>query len=154
MQGKFILQGITVSVIGGAIWVMFYLHTIYQGRDRILVVLISAILGLLMASFYLIPLGMLMGLSIPALAHRKSAGFCLVAGFLCGIAVAGVTSLLVAVAFRFNLRSSFLSMCPVCSLLIVGWMLKLRNASIPAGQSAKPPQPSAQAPAGSETAKS
>ena len=131
MRAKYIFQGIAVSLLGAFLWVFFYLHWIYEGRDKILVVFICALFGLLMASIYLVPLGAAMGTILPSIAFGKSLGVCLLTGLMTGIIIAGLTSLLVSIAFELKLRSVFLSMCPVCSFFVVGWMLLLRRNIIP-----------------------
>ncbi|MGZ8899107.1 MAG: hypothetical protein ACXW3Z_03345 [Limisphaerales bacterium] len=131
MRAKYIFQGIAVSVLGAFFWVFFYLQWLYEGRDKILVVFICAIFGLLMASIYLVPLGVAMGVVLPSIAFRKPLGVCLLTGIITGIAIAGLSSLLVTVVFELSLRAAFLSMCPVCSFFIVGWMLLLRRNIIP-----------------------
>ena len=132
MRAKYVFQGIAVSVLGAFLWVFFYLYWVYEGRgDKILVVFICAIFGLLMASIYLVPLGVAMGAVLPPIAFRKPLGVCLLTGLMSGIMIAGLTSLLVTVAFELRLRSAFLSMCPVCSVFVVGWMLLLRRNIIP-----------------------
>src|SRR6185503_16374743 len=124
---KYIFQGIAVSVLGAFLWVFFYLYWIYEGRDKILVVFICALFGLLMASIYLVPLGVAMGVVLPSITFGKPLGVCLLTGVMSGIMIAGLTSLLVTITFELRLRSAFLSMCPVCSVLVVGWMLLLRR---------------------------
>ncbi len=122
----YIVQGIAVSVLGAFVWVFFYLHRVYQGHDKFLVVLISALVGLLMTSIYLVPLGAALGLLLPPIAIEKTLGLSLLAGVASGILIAGFSSLLVVVAFELRLGAAFLSMCPVCSGMIVGWMLLMR----------------------------
>jgi hypothetical protein len=128
IRAKYILQGIAVSAIGAFAWEVFYFRRIYEGEHRFLVVLFSALFGLLMASIYLVPLGAGMGLLLPSIALHKPIALCVFAGVLTGIMIAGVSSLLVSAAFELALRSAFLSMSPVCSLSVVGWMLLLRRS--------------------------
>ena len=113
--------------MGAFAWEVFYFRRIYEGQDRFLVVTFSAFFGLLMASIYLVPLGAGMGLLLPSIALHKPIALCVFTGILSGIMIAGVSSLLVSAAFELGLRSAFLSMSPVCSLSIVGWMLLLRR---------------------------
>ncbi len=122
----YIIQGIAVSVLGAFVWVFFYLHRIYQGHDKFLVVLISALVGLVMTSIYLVPLGAALGVTLPPIALHKPLGLCLLAALGSGIVIAGISSLLVVVAFELRLVAAFLTMCPVCSGMILGWMLLVR----------------------------
>jgi hypothetical protein len=127
VRAKYILQGIAISAVGAFLWEFFYFRAIYEGRDKFLVVLLSALFGLLMASIYLVPLGAAMGVALPPIAFHKPVAVCLLAGIVTGITIAGFTSLLVMFAFELRLRAAFLSMTPVCSVLVIGWMLLLRR---------------------------
>ena len=134
MRARYIFQGIAVTVLGAFLWVFFYLLWLYEGRNQILVVFICAIFGLLMTSIYLVPLGVAMGAVLPSIAFRKPLAVCLLTGMITGIAIAGLSSLLVTVVFELSLRAAFLSMSPVCSFSIMGWMLLLRRNLTPGSE--------------------
>src|SRR5688500_12852097 len=134
MRARYIFQGIAVTVLGAVLWVFFYLLWLYEGRNQILVVFICAIFGLLMTSIYLVPLGVAMGAVLPSIAFRKPLAVCLLTGMITGIAIAGLSSLLVTVVFELSLRAAFLSMSPVCSFSIMGWMLLLRRNLTPGSE--------------------
>jgi hypothetical protein len=127
MRAKYIFQGIAVAELGAFLWVFFYLHSIYEGKDKTLVVFISATFGLIMASIYLVPLGAVMGVALPSLAIQRPLGVCLFAGLMSGLTIAALSTLVVTVAFELRWRAAFLSMSPVCSLFIIAWMLLLRR---------------------------
>lgn len=130
MRTKYILEGVAVTVSGAFVWVFLYLSSIYEGRHKLLVALFASLFGLLMASIYLVPLGAILGLTLPPLATQKPLPLILLAGFLGGVVIAGISSLLVVLIFQLRLGAAFLSMCPVCSFFVIGWMLLLRRNAL------------------------
>ena len=131
MRLKHICQGITVSHFGASIWLFFYLNRIYEGSDRIIVVVISTFFGLVMSCVYVVPLGAVLGLVIPSFCSRNSLTFIVIGVVLTATVVAGLTSLLVAAIFELEWRSVFCSMWMVSVALIFGWAILVRRTAPP-----------------------
>jgi hypothetical protein len=131
MRFKHMFQGIGLTVGGAFLWLFWYLLGMYQGRDQLLVVIICALFGLLISAVYTVPLGVVLGLFLPSFCARHGPGLCCLFGAGIGSALAGTTSMLVAIVFDLSFRSVFRTMLPFCTLLIAGWALFLRRQRAP-----------------------
>jgi hypothetical protein len=142
--GHRIVAGISITVAGAFVWAFLWLRLTDRSGDWYPDMLIGAAYGVFLTSWFVLPMGVLLGLLLPRMVRpgRKSYSFLIGAllGVACGLAAAALTTLMfvwpsdgVTIVnrdawLREVLRRAvkmLATMIPLCAVLVGVWALRL-----------------------------
>jgi hypothetical protein len=119
---NFILQGCAVAVSGAFIWITQF--TVWNGWDAIL----FGAYAVLIASWFVIPIGLLLGYLLPSFVAGASTFRAMLTGVAFGVGSAVLAWLFTGIS-GFGERHMLLSMMAVCSGLVALWSVRVARTA-------------------------